>query len=111
MVEPTTTLLVTLLSSHILTDALSTTTTGIIFFYVHLATMFNRVAIVVLIAYEIVAVGERVNPLPGESIEQMVLKRTITMLVGIGTALMFNWYVAHTYTPPISLHLDMYAIC
>ncbi|KAG2171597.1 hypothetical protein INT43_008323, partial [Umbelopsis isabellina] len=65
----------------------------IVFFYVHLATMFNRVAIVVLIAYEIVAVGERVNPLPGESIEQMVLKRTITMLVGIGTALIFNWFL------------------
>jgi uncharacterized membrane protein YgaE (UPF0421/DUF939 family) len=56
-----------------------------------LATTFNRVAIVVLIAFEIVAVGERVNPLPGESIEQMVLKRTLTMMVGIATALIFNW--------------------
>ncbi|KAM3579788.1 hypothetical protein VKS41_007869 [Umbelopsis sp. WA50703] len=65
----------------------------IFFFYIHLATTFNRVAIVVLIAFEIVAVGERVNPLPGESIEQMVLKRTLTMMVGIATALIFNWFL------------------
>ncbi|KAH8557090.1 hypothetical protein BGW37DRAFT_537718 [Umbelopsis sp. PMI_123] len=43
------------------------------FFYVHLATSYNRVSIVVMIAYEIVAVGGRVNPMPGETTEMMVL--------------------------------------
>ena len=39
----------------------------------HLATGYNRVAIVVLTAYEIVAVGGQINPMPGETTEEMVL--------------------------------------
>lgn len=43
------------------------------FFYIHLSTSYNRVCMVVMIAYEVVAVAGQVNPLPGETTEMMVL--------------------------------------
>ncbi|KAI9283636.1 hypothetical protein BC943DRAFT_280678 [Umbelopsis sp. AD052] len=46
---------------------------ALIFFYVHLATSYNRVCTVVMTAFEIVAVAGQVNPLPGETTEMMVL--------------------------------------
>ncbi|ORX56446.1 hypothetical protein DM01DRAFT_1382683 [Hesseltinella vesiculosa] len=60
------------------------------FFYIHLASTYNRVGIVVLIAYMVVALARYAYPVAGESVAETVWKRVATMIVGIVVALLLN---------------------
>lgn len=59
-------------------------------FYIHLGSTFNKVGIVCLTTYEVVALSRYANPPPGEDIAATVWKRTLTMIVGICVALVLN---------------------
>ncbi|KAI8388044.1 uncharacterized protein BYT42DRAFT_558741 [Radiomyces spectabilis] len=63
------------------------------FFYIHLASTYNKVGIVVLVTYMVVALSRYAVPVPGETIAQTVWKRTVTMIVGICVAMCLNWMV------------------
>ncbi|KAI8391655.1 Fusaric acid resistance protein-like-domain-containing protein [Radiomyces spectabilis] len=63
------------------------------FFYIHLATSYNKVGIITLISYMIIALNRYAAPVPGESISATVWKRTGTLVVGVIVALVLNWLI------------------
>ncbi|KAI8368926.1 hypothetical protein BD560DRAFT_398090 [Blakeslea trispora] len=60
------------------------------FFYIHLASTFNKVGVVCLVTYEVVALSRYANPPLDETIDATVWKRTITLIVGVCAALLLN---------------------
>ncbi|GAA5794766.1 hypothetical protein HPULCUR_000112 [Helicostylum pulchrum] len=60
------------------------------FFYIHLASTYNKVGIVCLTTYMVVALSRYAYPIPGETIESTVWKRTATVIVGVCVALLLN---------------------
>ncbi|KAI8876515.1 hypothetical protein K501DRAFT_231909 [Backusella circina FSU 941] len=60
------------------------------FFYIHLASTYNKVGIVTLVTYMVIALSRYANPVAGETIAETVWKRTITLIVGICVALLLN---------------------
>ncbi|KAL7315805.1 hypothetical protein PS15m_004979 [Mucor circinelloides] len=63
---------------------------ALIFFYIHLGSIYNKVGIVCLTTYMVVALSRYAYPPEGETIAATVWKRTITMIVGICVALLLN---------------------
>ncbi|KAI8995021.1 Fusaric acid resistance protein-like-domain-containing protein [Pilobolus umbonatus] len=61
-------------------------------FYIHIGSTFNKVGLVILTTYMVVALGRYSNP-PDETIVETVWKRTMTLIVGIMVALMLNTLV------------------
>ncbi|KAI9317563.1 hypothetical protein BX666DRAFT_1938456 [Dichotomocladium elegans] len=62
------------------------------FFYIHLASTYNKIGIVVLLTYMAVALSRYVS-VSADSIAVTVWKRTITMVVGIIVAVSLNWLI------------------
>ncbi|KAI8137954.1 Fusaric acid resistance protein-like-domain-containing protein [Fennellomyces sp. T-0311] len=62
------------------------------FFYMHLASTFNKVGTVVLMTYMAVALSRYVQS-PDEPISETVWKRTATVVVGILVAVSLNWVI------------------
>ncbi|KAI9495945.1 hypothetical protein BDB00DRAFT_811080 [Zychaea mexicana] len=62
------------------------------FFYIHLASTYNKVGIVVLMTYMAVALSRHVTEL-SEPIHETVWKRTATVVVGILVAVILNWMI------------------
>ncbi|KAI9264352.1 Fusaric acid resistance protein-like-domain-containing protein [Phascolomyces articulosus] len=60
------------------------------FFYIHIASTYNKFGIVVLITYVAVALTRYAQPVPGESIATGVWKRMVTVIVGIIVAMLLN---------------------
>ncbi|KAI9480972.1 MAG: hypothetical protein EXX96DRAFT_199060 [Benjaminiella poitrasii] len=60
------------------------------FFYIHLGSIYNKVGIVTLTTYMVVALSRFAYPTPNETIAATVWKRTITLIVGICVALLLN---------------------
>ncbi|KAG0748392.1 hypothetical protein G6F62_006230 [Rhizopus arrhizus] len=59
-------------------------------FYIHLASTYNKVGIVCLTTYEVVALSRYVSPPSNETIAETVWKRTLTLIVGVCVALLLN---------------------
>ncbi|KAI8641877.1 hypothetical protein BD408DRAFT_417551 [Parasitella parasitica] len=59
-------------------------------FYIHLGSTYNKVGIVCLTTYMVVALSRYAYPPEGETIAATVWKRTITLIVGICVALLLN---------------------
>ncbi|KAI9281806.1 Fusaric acid resistance protein-like-domain-containing protein [Sporodiniella umbellata] len=59
-------------------------------FYIHLGSTYNKVGIVCLTTYEVVALSRYVTPPPNETVAETVWKRTLTLVVGVCVALMLN---------------------
>ncbi|KAI9247684.1 hypothetical protein BDA99DRAFT_525753 [Phascolomyces articulosus] len=62
------------------------------FFYIHLASTYNKVGIVVLMTYMAVALSRHVTQ-PAEPISETVWKRTATVVIGILVAVLLNWMI------------------
>ncbi|CAO3607852.1 unnamed protein product [Cunninghamella blakesleeana] len=60
------------------------------FYYIHLASTYNKVGTVVLIAYVVVALSPYAFPVGAEPTELTVWKRVVTMIVGIVVAMILN---------------------
>ncbi|KAG1470593.1 hypothetical protein G6F56_002589 [Rhizopus delemar] len=59
-------------------------------FYIHLGSTYNKVGIVCLTTYEVVALSRYVTPPPNETVAETVWKRTLTLVVGVCVALLLN---------------------
>lgn len=71
-------------------EVLMSCSIAIPFFYLHLASTYNKVGTVVLMTYVAVALSRYVTS-PAEPISVTVWKRTITVIIGIVVAVCLNW--------------------
>ncbi|KAG0172340.1 hypothetical protein DFQ28_011056 [Apophysomyces sp. BC1034] len=60
-------------------------------FYIHFATSYNKVGIITLVSYMIIALNRYAKPVANESTAATVWKRTGTLVVGIIFAAVLNW--------------------
>ncbi|KAI8145876.1 Fusaric acid resistance protein-like-domain-containing protein [Fennellomyces sp. T-0311] len=63
------------------------------FFYIHLASTYNKVGIVVLITYVAVALTRYAQPVQGDTVTDTVWKRMLTVISGIIVAMILNTLV------------------
>ncbi|EPB88022.1 hypothetical protein HMPREF1544_05200 [Mucor circinelloides 1006PhL] len=63
------------------------------FFYIHFSTSYSKVSIITLVTYMIIALSQYVKPIYPEHVSAMVWQRTLTLIVGLFTALILNWMV------------------